>query len=261
MQRNAWLFWSAFAVIMLWTVGVSWMWALNALPTTAESAVIIVTVAIICIIQSVALCLISQRISRQHYQRSVHDRNSAYDEQKDVAGGTSLHEEKAADIGSKDNENNSEQSIAAATWMIFIATAVNVVVAALQWNAIGGQAYLMEAEQRPWIRVDYTVPFPFWLVNGRMGGIPYLFSVENVGKSPAFGVEIQPKGFVDGAGDIHAAQRKSCDSDLIDRHLEQTLIFGLAKKPRGVGAGALSGPGQTPQISSSTPGLKMKREL
>ena len=154
-----WLYWSAFAVIMLWTLGVSWAWALNALPTTAESAVIIVAVSIICIIQSVALCLISQRASRKRQYRSAHDANGSSNQQNAVASnGAVIQKERASKECSNNNENDAEKSIAHATWMIFAATLVNVVVALFQWQSIHVQADLMATEQRPWVGLDDENP-------------------------------------------------------------------------------------------------------
>jgi hypothetical protein len=46
---------------MAWTVGVSWIWALSNPPTHAENVIAFTTLAVVCIIQSILLCVLVQK--------------------------------------------------------------------------------------------------------------------------------------------------------------------------------------------------------
>jgi hypothetical protein len=161
-QLSMWVYWAAFAVVMLWVLGVSWAWALNVLPTNASSAIVIVAVCAVCIVEGIALCVLALRASGQPQQRAVHNQRA------------------------DDNEDKAEKSVANATWMIFVATAVNVIIATLQWNAISTQATIMEADQRPWVHFTNALPEdPGLQVVPEGMGISVRFFMRNVGRTPA----------------------------------------------------------------------------
>ena len=74
-----WLYWSAFAISMLWTLGVSWAWALNRLPNTAESAIVIVSISLVIIVEFVVICVLAGRnaLPRQQPRAGITQRNPA----------------------------------------------------------------------------------------------------------------------------------------------------------------------------------------
>ncbi len=53
-----WIYWSAFSVVMLWTLGVSWIWALSNPPSHTENVIAFSSLAATCIIETIALCYV-----------------------------------------------------------------------------------------------------------------------------------------------------------------------------------------------------------
>ena len=43
-----WIYWSAFSVVMLWTLGVSWIWALSNPPSHTENVIAFSSLAATC---------------------------------------------------------------------------------------------------------------------------------------------------------------------------------------------------------------------
>ena len=74
-----WAYWSAFAVVMLWTLGVSWMWALSNPPSHTENVIAFTSLAVVCIIETIALCFVVDwalrrgQISQGSQKQSVAD--------------------------------------------------------------------------------------------------------------------------------------------------------------------------------------------
>jgi hypothetical protein len=120
---------------MLWTLGVSWAWALNSLPTTAESAIIIVSLCLVVIVESVVICVFAGRSSaaRQQQQRADSNANTSSDQQSDT---------------------DADRSITKATWAIAAATLVNAAIAVFQGYSIWGQWTELALDQRPWIHFE-----------------------------------------------------------------------------------------------------------
>jgi hypothetical protein len=69
---------------------------------------------------------------------------------------------------------------------------------------------LMETDQRPWIKVDAEKFDDLHLSD--WPGLPVKFFVENVGRTPAFNVDLTPAGFIyaDGHTDLFGEQRARC---------------------------------------------------
>jgi hypothetical protein len=93
-----------------------------------------------------------------------------------------------------------------------------IYVGYLQYKVYTQQAAIMQADQRPWLRVEASsgpltsfkagdkVPFPTLFFN------PH-FKVSNVGKSPAFNAQIifAPYAIKNGHSDPYAAQKEACN--------------------------------------------------
>jgi hypothetical protein len=76
--------------------------------------------------------------------------------------------------------------------------------------AMTTQLHLLESDQRPWIKVDVEKFDDLHLSD--WPGLPVKFFVENVGRTPAFNVEIIPASFVytNGNTDLFGEQKKRC---------------------------------------------------
>ena len=153
-----------------------------------------------------------------------------------------------------------------ATWVIALFTIVAVEVGIAQWTALSNtdgkigeqtkaikrQLDLMEADQRPWIKVETEAfdAIQFFNVNGMtVGHISVKYFATNVGKSPAFGVEIQPKAFLlaDGHTDLDGDQKRWCDIVKKNRFPHQSLFLFPGEKRPWEFQGATIGTGPSPQ--------------
>jgi hypothetical protein len=158
---RSWLLWSAFAVIMLWVLGVSWLWALDDLPPGRGIHIIVLSLSIVCIVETIALCVVATG-QKEKYPSA--------DEQ----------------------EGGANQSIAIATWMMFVATVCNIGVAALTWSVLHAtdlsfdkQLKLMEIGQRPWVQPVFK-GFDEMRITETTVTVGVGIELKNTGKSPAF---------------------------------------------------------------------------
>lgn len=102
-------------------------------------------------------------------------------------------------------------------------------VAQEQVKAVGRQLTLMENDQRPWIRVDAEAIEEFAFrthESTTYGSTPIKYFVTNVGKTPAFNVEVMTRAFVvgDGRADIDSEQMKWCHHAKTNRSARQKLF-------------------------------------
>lgn len=74
------------------------------------------------------------------------------------------------------------------TFAIMVATIVNVCVAVRQWDVANGQLAVMRADQRPWISLDIEPEGPL-IRDGNDWSFIVKYTINNVGKSPAFDVD------------------------------------------------------------------------
>lgn len=84
-----------------------------------------------------------------------------------------------------------------------------------QLKVMQGQLDAMEADQRPWIKVEPNVgELPVDLTHG-VGGLPFHanYKLTNTGHSPAFNVRVAPYSFVptEGKYDMFAEQHERCE--------------------------------------------------
>lgn len=98
-----------------------------------------------------------------------------------------------------------------ATLLLFSAAVVTAIILHNTDDKINRQLGLMEADLRPWIKVETEVYQDLDLRQGS-GAIPIKFILVNVGKSPAFNVEILPRPFLlfDGHTDLFGEQKDLC---------------------------------------------------
>jgi hypothetical protein len=78
--------------------------------------------------------------------------------------------------------------------------------------ALEGQLKAMQAEQRPWIKIETSVFGDFNITRG-WGTIPVAFKLHNIGKSPAFNIGFIAQHFIlaDGHTDLFGAQKTLCE--------------------------------------------------
>ena len=90
----------------------------------------------------------------------------------------------------------SRDTLTKATVALVIATAGLIVVgllsfgvSLLQWQAIRGQLDAMQADQRPWIKIHRVIKGEAMDLSSPIAIFPVRFTIENVGRSPAFNVQ------------------------------------------------------------------------
>lgn len=192
---DVWIYWSAFALIMLWVLGVSWAWALLSYsPTNAISIIAIVALAIIGIIETVALCFVSQKF---FYGPAATNNNAAdgdYPSHRNNPEGTALD----VPVGPHDAEDEHrlaeyrywERQIKVAKWLnIITAWAAGAALLGL----LGLVASIQEAHNgnidanRAWIEPVIIGRMPLYPL--KVGSpVGYFVEYQNVGKSPAINI-------------------------------------------------------------------------
>lgn len=183
-----WLYWSAFAVVMLWTLGVSWLWALNDLPLGRGADIIVVTLSIVCIIETIALSGITVWSTGKKKSRANSNSGNRENNKNGIVNTLVGNKERTANQSADEDEDTANQSIANATWIIFIATTANIGIAALTWGIlsetnthIAQQLAVMKADQRPWVGLDEIVTDG----HGRDEGFGFIAIIKNGGKTPS----------------------------------------------------------------------------
>lgn len=121
----------------------------------------------------------------------------------------------------KEHETAADRSakiMTLANCIIAVSTIVSIGVSICTLGAIEGQLRTMEADQRPWIKVEPETFMDLDFTHG-FTGIPIKFFVTNIGKSPAFNVQVHQEGFVLGKdhNDVLTEQINFCDKMSKDR--------------------------------------------
>jgi hypothetical protein len=130
----------------------------------------------------------------------------------------------------------STRSMVWATWVIAGSTIVSIWVNIRTYGAIEGQLGAMEAEQRPWIKVEIS-PGPLDVLiqptaeNGPWINFSPHVKMTNVGKSPAFNAHLVGiLGYIVGEGhsDPNAERATSCETsrrEKIDNFARGNILF------------------------------------
>ena len=117
-----------------------------------------------------------------------------------------------------------------------------------------GQLDAMQADQRPWIKVEATADeiIPFNITHGA-GAVPFHAKLTNTGKSPAFNVRVFPWTFIvtEGHDDFITEQRERCEkvrTEPIDSWANGYVLFPNDTVIDGQGQGIVGGimPGIVP---------------
>lgn len=134
-------------------------------------------------------------------------------------------------------EANAANRTANATVWIAAFTFVSIAVGIAQWRILSGTLDEMQAEQRPWIKVEIEpqTSFPGGVKDKQgkiqyFGAIPINIYVSNVGHTPAFNIQPLILGYVDGPGhaDAQAEQKRRCDQVAktpLDNPTRGTILF------------------------------------
>jgi hypothetical protein len=127
------------------------------------------------------------------------------------------------------NEKNANSVITVATVFVALAAIATAVVGLWQWKALNhqgellqGQLNVMEADQRPWMKIETIAP-NVSPIDPNFGGLrfcgpnspgflPLHFLLKNVGRSPAFDVRVGVGQFFGYAQEFDLAkeQREAC---------------------------------------------------
>jgi len=116
------------------------------------------------------------------------------------------------------------------TFAIMVATFVNVWVANRQWAVANGQLGVMQADQRPWVSLDMQIDSP--LIRDA-SGLNFLvkYTMNNVGKSPAFDVDFLAKMIP-----IGEAQPNAPPPSFSFRFPEETVDVAVEEACKDLGA-------------------------
>jgi hypothetical protein len=157
-----------------------------------QNTIAFVSLSVIGIINAIALCTLAQR----EYLPRNGQRSSA------------------SNGGSEENQNDTNNSISNATWVMAIATCVNLIVSIFVWNTIRGQLEEMRIEQRAWLAPKNITTLPDFVMhpNPPFRKSVIDFSFANTGKEPAIYVNrVVDYRFINNAWDKDQISKKIAD--------------------------------------------------